>query len=133
MSDRNLIAVKIIGWIELLLGGFGCLVLALCIFLTIYSMAPGGNPEMGLLFIPLASLSPLSVLLILGIGVLRLRRAARIANVIICSIVLTVALPLLVLLIFADNPDFLKFIPSVVMSGGILWFFTRPRVKGLFR
>jgi hypothetical protein len=138
MSNKSIIVLRIIGWTELIIGGFGCLFTAWLTFILILYLRGGRMPydDCGLgglvyIFIPLTL--AISIFTFLGIGVLKLRHWARIANIIVFSILLAVGLPFIIFLLFANNSDYLWFITLVVISSGEIWFFTRSKIKEQFK
>jgi len=138
MSNKSQVTLRSIGWLETIIGAFGMLSSIWFIFIGVVYFFGKGLPNDdcglgGLAVIHLFWALPLSVLFFLGIGVLKLRPWSRIAHTIIFSIILAVELFFLAGLIVHSNADFLWHIPGSVISGGIVWFFTRPAIKSQFK
>jgi hypothetical protein len=144
MGNRNLLLLKILGWIESIAGGFGCLFSVWFISVYILYYFGGFLPNDGCGLGGLASLHliwslPLSILLVLGIGILKLYPWIRIAQIIIFSIISVAEVFILIFSILGykqmlvPNLGFLWNLPGIAISSSIVWFLTRPAIKEQFK
>lgn len=138
MSDKIQSVLKGIGWLEIILGVFGVLFSIWFIFIGVMYASGKWMPYDdcgfgGLAVFHLFWSLPLAILFFLGIGILKLRSWAHMTHIIIFSIIFVVEIFFSSVLVFYTNPDSLWQIVGVLMSGGMVWFLSRPAVIKQFK